>query len=212
MKNKSLPISLEDTLLWSEELGYGWHPQEPMDYEGDYWESYVERDASPMGASLTQARLDIVRRFMGQQINEVIDIGIGGGRFVDQANCYGFDVNARAIEWLENRGALRNPYWQECRAITCWDSLEHIPDPEALINCVDEYLFVSMPIYLNQYDCLISKHFKPGEHLFYFTERGLIDYMDRLGFACLMIDDIESRLGREGIKSFAFKRVGHAVD
>lgn len=204
---KSLPDGLHDTLLWSDELGYGWHSREPMSYEGDYWDSYVERDASPMGAALTQARIDLVRSFLGHESHKVVDIGIGGGRFVDQLNCKGFDVNDRAVEWLSRDGRLVNPYIERVDAITCWDSLEHIPNPEALIGGVDRFVFVSMPIYRDQSDCLKSKHYKPGEHLWYFTSNGLIQYMDKLGFECLLVDDIESRLGREGITSFVFRRI-----
>jgi len=85
--------------------------------------------------------------------------------------------------------------------------LEHIQDPDALISCVTEYVFVSMPIYENQADCLSSKHYKPGEHIWYFTEQGLKDYMANLDFNCVLVDDVESRLGREGIKSFVFRRI-----
>lgn len=204
---KNLPHGLTDTLLWSDELGYGWHPAEPMDYDGDYWLSYLDRDSSDMGSKLTDARVQMVRRFMGDRAHEVVDIGIGGGRFVDMLGCYGFDVNERAIEWLEDQGKYRNPYWHDTDAITCWDSLEHIPDPEALINAVESLVFVSMPIYQDQADCLRSKHYKPSEHIWYFTQQGLVDYMSNLGFTCLLVDDVESRLGREGIKSFVFKRI-----
>lgn len=203
---KSLPDGLANTLLWSDELGYGWHAREAMDYDDDYWQSYVERDVSPIGDELTQARIDIVRKFLGHNASEVIDIGIGGGRFVGQIGCYGFDVNDKAIQWLSEQRRLRDPYADGCLAITCWDSLEHIQDPEELVNKVDEFVFVSMPIYKDQADCLKSKHYKPGEHLWYFTEGGLIAYMRKLGFDCLLVDDIESRIGREGITSFVFRR------
>lgn len=203
---KSLPNGLTDTLLWSDELGYGWHTREPMSYDGDYWDSYVERDASPMGAALTKARIDLVRRFMGHEAQKVVDIGIGGGRFVDQLSCKGFDVNDRAIMWLDDRNSFLNPYWQDVDSITCWDSLEHIAQPELLIDGVNRFVFVSMPIYRDQEDCLNSKHYKPGEHIWYFTANGLIQYMDKLGFECLLVDDVETSLGREGITSFVFKR------
>lgn len=204
---KFLPSGLVNTLLWSEELGHGWHPRDAIDYGEHYWLSYLDRDNSDMGSRLTDARAQMVRQFMGDRAHEVVDVGIGGGRFVDMLGCYGFDVNERAIEWLEENGKYRNPYHGDTAAVTCWDSLEHIPDPDALINAVDEFVFVSMPIYADQADCLLSKHYKPGEHIWYFTEQGLVDYMSNLGFTCLLVDDVESRLGREGIKSFVFKRI-----
>jgi len=47
---KCLPTGLTDCLLWSEELGMGWHPREPMDYTGSYFKNYQNLDATPMGA------------------------------------------------------------------------------------------------------------------------------------------------------------------
>ena len=63
-----------------------------------------------------------------------------------------------------------------------------------------------MPIYRDQAHCLASKHFKPGEHLHYWTREGLLLWMGRLGFVCIEHNDAESRIGREGIESFAFRR------
>ncbi|MGA4815970.1 hypothetical protein ACPA9J_15915 [Pseudomonas aeruginosa] len=68
--------------------------------------------------------------------------------------------------------------------MTCWDSLEHIPEPEKLLDHVGEWLFVSMPVYKDQADCLKSKHFKPGEHLHYWSVRGLIGWFAKMNFGC----------------------------
>lgn len=199
----ALPPGLTDCLLWSEELGMGWHGRRPMDYSGPYFEKYQALDATPMGAALTKARLHLVRRhFAGQ----VVDIGIGGGRFVTEAEAMGFDVNVEAVAWLKARERYYNPYKHHAEAITCWDSLEHIPEPERLLDHVGEWVFVSMPIYKDQAHCLASKHFKPGEHCWYFTHDGLTRWFDCQGFACVEYNDIESQLGRDGITSFAFRR------
>lgn len=198
----SLPNGLTDCLLWSEELGMGWHGRKPMDYEGAYFAKYQELDATPMGEALTRARVEMVRRhFTGQ----VLDIGIGGGRFVEESGGFGFDVNPEALQWLEANGCYKNPYfgWD---AMSFWDSLEHIPDPELVLRSVGDWAFVSMPIYKDQADCLKSKHFKPGEHIWFFTDWGFIDWMDRQGFEMMERNDIESKLGREGILSYAFRR------
>ncbi|MND98565.1 hypothetical protein D3C80_909240 [compost metagenome] len=200
----ALPPGLTDCLLWSDELGYGWHGRQPMDYSGPYFAKYQQLDATPMGAALTQARLDLVRRhFVGQ----VVDIGIGGGRFVTEAEAMGFDVNAEAVAWLERQGRFYDPYRHHAEAVTCWDSLEHIPEPEKLLAQVGEWLFVSMPIYDSQAHCLQSKHYKPGEHIHYFTLNGFITWCQRQGFELVEINQVESELGREGITSFAFRRM-----
>ncbi|AXS72199.1 methyltransferase domain-containing protein [Pseudomonas aeruginosa] len=200
----ALPPGLTDCLLWSEELGMGFHPRPPMDYTGPYFEKYQLLDATPMGAALTQTRIDLVRRhFAGQ----VVDIGIGGGRFVTESGAMGFDVNPEAVDWLRAQERYYDPYQHHAEAVTCWDSLEHIPEPEKLLDHVGEWLFVSMPIYKDQTDCLSSKHYKPGEHIWYHTMHGLIGWCERQGFECVELNDQESKLGREGITSFAFRRV-----
>ncbi|MBH9442730.1 methyltransferase domain-containing protein [Pseudomonas aeruginosa] len=198
----SLPHGLTDCLLWSEELGMGFHPRPPMDYSGPYFEKYQALDATPMGAALTAARVDMVQRHFD---GEVLDVGIGGGRFVIESGGKGFDVNEEAVQWLKSRNAYADPY-KGVAAITCWDSLEHVPDPEALVRSVGEWVFVSMPVYKDQADCLKSKHFKPGEHLHYWSVRGLIGWFAKMNFGCVEINERESDLGREGITSFTFRR------
>lgn len=199
----ALPPGLADCLLWSAELGMGYHPRKPMDYSGPYFEKYQSMDATPIGGALTKARVRMVRRHHG---GDLIDIGIGGGRFLEESGAFGFDVNADAVRWLKERGRFLDPYAGKIPAITCWDSLEHIPNPEGLLAQVVDWVFVSMPIYQDQADCLASKHFKLGEHLWYWTQNGLISWFARLGFGCVEINQEESDIGREGITSFAFRR------
>lgn len=201
--SKSLPTGLTDCLLWSEELGFGFHTRPPIDYEGDYFDNYVSLDATEIGAALTKARVEMVKRHWH---GSLIDIGIGGGRFVKEAKVSGFDVSIKALAWLEEKGLLANPY-NGCDAISCWDSLEHILDIESLIKNVKKYVFVSMPIYQSMEHCLASKHYKPGEHVWYFKRQGLIDWFSKQGFILMEENEIESDLGREDIFSFAFKRV-----
>ena len=199
----ALPNGLTDCLLWSDELGRGFHPRPPMDYSGPYFEKYQQLDATEMGAALTRARVEFVRRHTDLQ---AVDIGIGGGRFVLESGGWGYDVNAEAVAWLRGVGRHFDIYAAHAEAITCWDSLEHIPEPEKLLDHVGEWLFVSMPIYESQAHCLGSKHYKPGEHIWYWTLPGLIGWMERQGFTLVEMNQAESELGREGITSFAFRR------
>lgn len=203
---RSLPSGLTDTLLWSDELGYGWHTRPAMSYDGDYFAHYQELDATPMGAALTAARVAMVRRYCDPAW--AVDIGIGGGRFVVDSGSWGFDVSEQGATWLRDIGRYADPYrGQRPYAVTCWDSLEHIPDPEALLAQVTDWLFVSMPVYATLGCVLRSKHYKPGEHLWYFSATGFVSWAERLGFHCVEINHRESELGREGIASFAFRRV-----
>ena len=195
-----------DALVWLPELGMGYHTAEAMSYEEDYWKKYQVMDDSGMGEMLTQARIDFVRKHYD---GLVCDIGIGAGRFVEEIGGLGFDVNEHALAWLEQRNRFCDPYRFSVRAITCWDSLEHITKPEELIAQAEEWVFVSMPIYKDGEHVLKSKHYRPGEHLWYWTREGLIKWFFRNGFNLISSSDFESEIGREDIESFAFHRFKH---
>lgn len=203
---RSLPTGLEDTFLWSPEKGQGFHTRPAMLYGGDYFAHYQKLDATQMGGLLTEARVNLVKKFINPA--EVIDIGIGGGRFVEESQGMGFDVCPDAVKWLQGIYAYRDPYSSEdVRAITCWDSLEHIPEPEKLLARVTEWLFVSIPLCETAAAWVNSKHMKPGEHIHYFNADGFIRWCGEQGFECVEMNRAETELGREGITSFAFKRV-----
>lgn len=205
---QSLPTGLTDTFLWSEELGRGWHTRPAMRYEGQYFAHYQKLDNTQMGALLTRARLDLVSKYCAPY--KTLDIGIGGGRYVQESGGKGFDVCDDAIEWLSKFKRFQNPYLPNTgpvHAVTCWDSLEHIPDPALLLKQVKKWLFVSLPICESRDEWAASKHFKPGEHVHYFTRDGFLRWCAEQGFECVEMNRVESDLGREGIMSFAFKRV-----
>lgn len=175
-----------------------------MRYEGQYFEHYRKLDATPMGGLLTKARLELVGKYC--RPNETLDIGIGGGRYVEESGGFGYDVCDDANRWLFDQKRYRDIEFT-WPSVTCWDSLEHVPDPEHLLSKVKEWLFVSMPIYDGPEDVLKSKHYKPGEHLHYWTLPGFINWCADQGFECIEVNHAETDLGREGITSFAFKRV-----
>lgn len=203
---RSLPSGLTDAFLWSPEKGQGFHTRPAMLYGGEYFANYQKLDATKMGGLLTKARVELVKKYINPA--EVVDIGIGGGRFVQEAQCSGFDVCPDAVNWLQSIYAYQDPYApEEVRAITCWDSLEHIPEPEKLLERVKEWLFVSIPICESATEWVESKHMKPGEHIHYFSLQGFIRWCGEHGFECQEVNWAETELGREGIASFAFKRV-----
>lgn len=133
------------------------------------------------------------------------DIGIGGGAFVKEMECMGFDVNPIALEWLEKKDALWNQ--EPIGAMTFWDSIEHMNDPAAVLRKCEKFAFISTPIYKSAEACIHSKHFKVPEHLWYFTERGLMCYMAEQGFSPIEKSNMEESAGRQGIGSYVFKRI-----
>jgi hypothetical protein len=174
-------------------------------YDEAYFEEYKKRAATPMGEALTRERCQLVKIFWKYS---VVDIGIGSGQFLlYHSDAWGYDINPLAESWLKDKTRWCNPYENCVKAITCWDSLEHIADPEALLANVRQWVFVSLPIFRSAEHAYTSKHFKPGEHLWYWTPNGFVKWMRQCGFDCRYRGDIEKRLGREDIETFVFKRL-----
>lgn len=199
--------------VWIPEKGMGYFPVNPNDepYDADYFAKYESYAKTPLGVALTDWRIKFVA---DHYEGEVIDIGIGCGQFVERRGEHertlGYDVNPAGVAWLRARNR-----WREVRrvpynlpALTFWDSLEHIDDPATILSGVQGWVFVSLPIFENCEDILNSKHFRKDEHRYYWTFQGFVNYMTLNGFTFISYSDAESRLGREGIRSFAFKRSG----
>jgi hypothetical protein len=165
-----------------------------------------------IGAELNRQRVLMVEKHTIK--TKVVDIGIGSGHFIlmrdqlVQPNItYGYDVNPKGIQWLLDRNIWFDPWYQEPEIATFWDSFEHLPRPTDLLKQVTKFVFVSIPIFKGKEHILGSKHFKPNEHIWYFTRNGLINYFSRNGFDLVEENLMETELGREDIGSFAFKRI-----
>lgn len=190
-------------LSWSDrDIGY--LKSDGYEYGEDYWEIYQQYAGNDVGVKLTQARADFVEKHVGT-FDGLCDVGVGSGQFVDFVKCKGTDVNPLANKWLKEKG-----YYVEnsnsFKTLTLWDVIEHIEDPtELLANA--QNVFISTPIYADVDECLVSKHLKPGEHIWYFTDHGIKYFMSLFGFKLIAEDDFETVLGRESILSYFFQKV-----
>lgn len=200
----------ESGLVWYESLGMGHLPAEADGrYGDDYWEKYQAYKSSPIAEALMRARAALVERHAPGAT--LVDIGIGNGQFIEVRGAaglptYGYDVNPQAILWLVGHRLWWDPWARDPEAAAFWDSIEHLPRPEDLLARVRRWAFVSLPVFRDLPHVLSSKHFKPGEHLFYWTRRGFVDWAYARGFDVAEENEMETELGREGIGTFALRR------
>lgn len=190
-------------LEWSDDLGIGYLKSTGYVYGEEYWKHYLECSASEFGCKLTQLRLDFVKKHLPNTKN-LCDVGIGSGRFVELANCKGTDVNEFALDWLKKNNRFADDVTQY-NALTMWDVIEHVDDVNPLLSAAT-HIFLSTPIYHDMHSCMASKHFKPCEHIWYFTDRGIKKFMEYHGFELQDQDDFETVLGRDSILSYYFRR------
>lgn len=200
-----------DRLIWAPEIGIGYFPVQAGSevYDEEYFERIKKNADSDIGRALMRARCDLVEKY---HRGVVLDVGIGSGAFIELRNArgfptLGFDVNPVAVEYLKRRGLFADPYAEKQEAICCWDVLEHLEDPRILISQVKDWLFLSLPIFSGPMHALASKHFRKTEHFWYWTRAGLIRMMGELGFRIVEYTDVETKIGREDIESFAFRRI-----
>lgn len=195
------------SLVWLPEHGIGRFPVElsALPYNKDYFDKYKELANTQVGRNLNSARVDFVKRHWK---GPVLDVGIGSGTFIEaHGDALGYDINPAGVEWLKERGLWADLYTDSHSVVCMWDSLEHMEEPEKAVAKVDKWVFVSLPIFENADHILCSKHFRRDEHIFYWTHEGFINWFGEQGFFLVEHNLIESDLGREGIGSYAFKRV-----
>lgn len=190
--------------------------QADMTITAAYDESYFDKCAGYEGSAIADrinaGRIALVDRYAGISCG-VLDIGVGSGEFVRRRpNTFGFDINPRAVAWLKDCKRWSDKF---CAfdAFTFWDVIEHVPEPEQYFSRVpkDAFLFASIPIFGDLKHIRESRHYRPGEHLYYFTEQGFIDWMARHGFLPIERSRFETEAGRDSIESFAFRHVGEVA-
>jgi len=201
-----------DKLVWFTEAQIGYvDPGQGIDYGKVYYDEYVRRSRSELSNKLMDARCDLVQRWYD---GTVVDIGAGACAFVERLNgreqkCLGYDINPVTVFDLQERDlyydVMRGP---RVEAVCFFDVLEHFLDPSKILARVEDLIFMSIPIFSGPQHCLSSRHLKVGEHIWYFTHQGLIDFMNREGFTLLEDSTMESDICREDISSYVFRRKG----
>lgn len=200
---QSFPTANGHPLLWRPDLGIGYLKSNGLSYEDNYWQKYQVYKATELGRQLNAYRTSFVRRWL-KEIDTLCDVGIGSGHFVEEYPCKGYDVNALAVEWLVKHDSYADPYDRRFDALSFWDVLEHIDEPAPLLTV--KHVFMSIPIHLDVHACLRSKHLRPDEHIWHFTHDGLELFMRLHGYELRFSDNGETKLGREDIMSYYFRR------
>lgn len=180
-------------------------------YDDAYLAKVDSYDGSAIARAVNAGRCDLVKAHLGGGAS-VLDVGAGSGAFVRDLTAHGFivkgfDVIKPAAERLSAAGVYANDPYQ-FDAVTLWDCLEHMENPGACLRSVRKgaALFASIPVFEDLRRIRESKHYRPGEHLYYWTAAGFVAWMGLYGFRLLEVSAHETQAGRESIGAFAFRR------
>lgn len=192
----------------------------PAEYADEYWARYQAYKRTPRGLMLAALRVALCGEARG-----VLDVGIGNGEFLTAVWQHtkwvrrGCDVNPHARAWLDAR-AIRwdwgDPPPAGIDTLCFWDSLEHLPDPDPWMRLAAAAgrLCLSLPVWDRLESALdvmdpqspTFHHYRPREHLYYFTPAGVERYAAVFGFRLEAANREEERLGgRRGVMSFRFR-------
>lgn len=187
-------------------IAYQHDHDQVVDYDAAYFEKYQAYRGSEISERLNEGRIAFVNKYV--QHSPVLDVGIGNGDFVSRRLLtWGRDVNPAAVRWLQERRLWADEL-HSFSGYTFWDVIEHVPDPGEYLRHikVGAYLFASIPVFTDLRRVRDSKHYRPGEHLYYWTRAGFIAWMSWHGFRIVERSDFETHAGRDAIESFAFRR------
>jgi hypothetical protein len=205
-------------LQWLPEIEIGYFPvtdAPSIVYDHAYFQKYVGYESTEIGRRLNTFRCGFVSSMYGIG-SPLVDIGVGCGSFIksrdrigtqiEECNTFGFDIAETSITWLRSCNRFINPYLGPIPAASFWDSLEHIQDFRPLVANVAEWIFCTIPVFIDDDHVLRSKHFRKDEHFWYFTDRGFRRVMGALGFSVQAYSVKEALIGREDVASYALKR------
>ena len=170
-----------------------------MMYDINYYEKML-REYSSTAESICKIRWDWI-----SEVNpkKVLDYGSGVGWFRAWRPEI-VDVRSYDIAKYPQTGIELAVYDVVC----FWDSLEHIPDFRVVepVLRLARNVAASLPMKIEMADFSTWKHFKPTEHLHYFTEETIDALLCRYGFKRKKIGQPECP-PREGITSVLYEKI-----
>lgn len=180
-------------------------------YDEAYYQKCAGYEGSDIERALTAGRIAFVNKRIGPD-RAALDIGIGSGAFIKaRRHTYGIDINPRAVEWLREKNRYSDDFGA-FQTFTMWDVIEHVEMPDLYFRAMPEgsWLFCCLPIFgaVTSVSAPIreSKHYRPGEHLYYFSERGFVNWMREYRWELVERAEFETAAGRDSIVSFAFRK------
>lgn len=207
----SMPAVQDGDLMIAEGVAYQADMDVRVAYDADYLAKCEGYADDPVAIAVNAGRCALLARHLAAD-SSVLDVGTGSGAFMRCATAWGycmrgFDVIPETVARLKAEMLFADDIGR-FDAVTLWDVLEHMPDPGVCLSQVRDgaLVFSSVPVFSDLRAVRKSKHYRPGEHLYYFTAPGFIWWMAGYGFQLIEQSDHEVRAGRESIGAFAFRR------
>lgn len=175
--------------------------KKPFIYGADYTKGYDKYGIEKK--HISYLRLGHIIGSVGKIPNKILDVGYGQGHFLDVAkkiipNCFGSDVT-KECPIPNGCSFVENIYEDYYDIVTFFDVLEHFENIYDIKNLKTKYICISMPWcnYKNSEWFENWKHRRPDEHLWFFDESSLINFMIEIGFQKMNVCNIEDVIRKD---------------
>ena len=182
-------------------------------YDADYAHQYDNRPVKAMSDLRWDFIQSVLRLPMGSRI---LDVGYGNGAFLKRARDAGMEIYGIDLHSEDFGIPVVNFGTKLTFDLICFfDSLEHFPDFNDILKLSAHSVIVSIP---DAPDFLLQtprswRHFKPGEHLHYFSRASLDTFMRDWGFDEKLADGHPEDLirGRLSINGTEYNNIYTAI-
>jgi hypothetical protein len=187
--------------------------QFPCEITVRYDASYVSTYDSYPTEMMAYLRVGFLKAFV--RGGRLLDVGYGNGDFVRAAAAAGFDAYGSEIHGVDCgiREVVLATDDSRWNVVTFFDSLEHFPEFELVRDLLrrTHYVMVSLPKRPRTFPRDRAwRHFKPGEHLHYFSELSLQHVVQKPLLALSDIEDAIRRGSSPGQQNILTAVFGHS--
>ncbi|HVA51383.1 MAG TPA: methyltransferase domain-containing protein [Pirellulales bacterium] len=167
---------------------FQWPPEATVSYD----ESYVRHYEAYPCREMSCLRVGFLKGFASR--GRLLDVGYGNGAFVRAASAAGFDAFGCDVHGVdcgvrEIDLARDQSLWD---VVSCFDSLEHFGDFSSVRSLWRraQLVLVSLPLAPPAFPaCRAWSHYKPGEHLHYFSPASLARLVAKPLIAASNVED-----------------------
>lgn len=153
-----------------------------------------------LGPRMAYFRLGFLLGSLPEIPNKILDVGYGNGDFLKSCsdiipNVFGNDIPPSypisPIPTVDN-------IFEDTYDVVCFfDSLEHFTDPYIIRKLKTKYIFITLPHFHPElgHEWFVNwRHRKPNEHLWYFSEKGLVNFFESIGFGLVKLSAFEDTI------------------
>lgn len=153
--------------------------------------------------NMSYLRLGYILGSIGKVPEKILDIGYGQGHFLEVAKniipyCFGNDITEEC-PLPEGTFFIKNIFEDFYDVVTFFDSLEHFENIYDIKNLKTNYIAISVPWceYKGSEWFKTWKHRRPDEHLWFFNDNSLTNFMKEIGFRKINTCNIEDTIRKD---------------